>query len=260
MRLPASNLFIIALSLQLAAVSACRLMEEGTDVVSFNPLGIDVETDRSEAQDELLNEFASLWASCGTLSPVTIPGGWQQVVVSSSACTEWIPLEWAILGAQNDFRAAADAASHSASFFIQSNLGSSTFGMPDLLNSFLDELEKESDFAPIDVVFYEEGQVLTTPVCVAVFTFSTHGIEVVGTVRVVATCDSATGPCQATWTGFWLPRLDLQDSLCAVAQVDASLECPELPDRICDDDACHSWCASTANSAGACAGEDCRCY
>ncbi len=199
-------------------------------------------------------------AACGWQSVKTVPGGWQPVMVSTDGCTQWIPLEWAILGQADAAGFSPDTSRRVYTFTLVNPLPSGYDWDADAVIDYLtDSIAVEFGAEPPSVLWRQVTDVADLEVADAAFAFFMDGEPLVGSIRIhFGGCAPSGGACFALVMGYWLPVADLEEHICELAQIDGSLQCPGL--GACIDPVCSSWCIHDGESGGACDGDTCSCF
>ena len=261
------TLFFLIVLLPLALVG-CPLVDDADETTpAAPPAGSSglfpeevVDGDVADVIPEgLAVELFEAAAACGWKSVNTVPPGWQPVAVSNEGCTQWIPLQWSILGQTDNLGFSPDLNRGTYAFTLFDPLSPGyTWGPDGAIDFMMDSIAVEFDTEPPEVLWRNVSDVADLEIADAAFTFELNGEPTVGALRVhFGGCDTVSGVCSALVMGYWLPRSDLDASICDLVQVDSSLQCPGL--GTCVAPICHSWCVRGGSETGACQYDSCVC-
>ena len=198
-------------------------------------------------------------ADCGWQTVKTVPGGWQPVMVSTDGCTQWIPLGWAILGKADNAGFSPDVTREIYTFTLVNPLPPGYEWDADAIIDYMtDSIAVEFGTEQPEILWRQITDVGELEVADAAFSFIKGDVPSIGSIRVhFGGCAPGGGACFALVMGYWLPEEDLDERICQVTQIDASLQCPGL--GACVDPICSSWCVHGGDSGGTCQGDTCSC-
>ena len=257
--------FIVLIPLALAG---CPLVEDADDATPAAPPPgsselFPEEVVEGDVLDQgpsgLAAEIFDAAAACGWTSVMTVPPGWQPVAVSNEGCTQWIPLQWSILGHAENLGFSPELNRGTYAFTLFNPLSTGYAWGPDgTIDFMMDSIAVEFGTEPPEVLWRNVSDVVDLEVVDAAFTFSKDGEPTVGALRVhFGGCDTVSGVCSALIMGYWLPLSEMEESICDLVQVDSSLQCPGL--GTCVAPVCHSWCVRAGSESGACQFDGCIC-
>ena len=208
----------------------------------------------------LASKLLDAATACGWQSGATVPGGWHPVMVSSDGCTQWIPPNWAIHGRADSAGFSPDAGRRTYAFTLVNPLPSGyPWDADEVIDFIADSIAVEFDEEPPSVLWRTVTDVADLEVADAVFAFFLEGEVLVGSLRVhFGGCEPDPGACFALVMGYWLPVADLEEDICDVVRIDASLGCPGL--GACVAPICSSWCVRGGADGGLCEADTCGCY
>jgi hypothetical protein len=164
-------------------------------------------------------------AGCGEQTVQTIPGGWQPVFVTTTACTMWAPSHWMILGQPNHMAFASDPTDSVYFFILQGVIGGGTQPQ-QAVDLALKSLAAQYG-APIPQVIYRESELGTgIAMSSAMFRLQHPSGQVVGRIRALVPACTGGGSCDASFMGFWMPEDQTDTYLCTMTQIEHSAQCP----------------------------------
>ena len=260
------TLYLLIVLLPLALVG-CPLVDDADETTPAAPPGGSSELFPEEVVDGdvadvvpagLAAEIFEAAVDCGWTSVKTVPPGWQPVAVSNEGCTQWIPLQWSILGQAENHGFSPDLNRRTYAFTLFNPLPANyTWGPDESIDYMMGSIAVEFGIEPPEVLWRNVADVNGLEVADAAFAFELNEEPTVGALRVhFGGCD-VSGVCSALIMGYWLPHSELDASICDLVQVDSSLQCPGL--GTCVTPLCHSWCVRGGSETGACQYDDCVC-
>jgi hypothetical protein len=196
-------------------------------------------------------------ASCGWQNANTVPGGWQPILVSNDGCTEWIPTDWTIMGQADNAGFSPDASRRFYAYTLVNPLPTGYEWTADQVIDFMiDSIAVEFQEDRPSILWRRVTAVDGLELADAAYAFFLKGEPMIGSVRVhFGGCDG--GACHALIMGYWLPIDGLEVGICALTQIDQSLQCPGL--GVCVEPICASWCIHAGANTGGCDGGSCVC-
>jgi hypothetical protein len=190
--------------------------------------GVDDSKDAGNTPaNELAKQLYEAVAACGYLSTLTVPGGWQPIMITSSGCSQWIPADWLILGQADQMVVAADQSQQVASFALTGMLNGTDWTIDAINDYALENIGTAFKTQTPGVLYYKSYDILGTAASDCIYVFDNLSTPEIGYLRVIFSgCNYVLGTCSAVLMGFWIPKAEMSKWACTVAQIDASVKCP----------------------------------
>ena len=197
---------------------------------------------------------------CPPVSSSTVPAGWQTYLVGDQGCAVRGPPGWPAQQEPGWLQLASDAEETAGYFLMIGWLEGTAWTAETIGDQVLAMLQQEvPDLTVLEVTEGPDPYGLGITFRVIATKFTSDGVQAVGNLLVIHTpCSAILDRCALTVSGGWTALAQLPDYACTVAQISASLTCPQGGGG-CIDSECDASCKASGKAWGTCVGDYCDC-